>query len=98
MILICPDWCNRWYWQAAQEHVVRSFYFAPGTHVFELPSVSVGGIRWGLWAYLLDGELSKQDYLTINKTYTSQEVDGTWKNTSSAKRRRRRKAQQTSGQ
>jgi hypothetical protein len=94
MILVCPDWRNRWYFQAVRPHIVRQYYYAPGTHVFELPPVAVAGIRWGLWALLIDGELFKEDYVQAGKCYSVQEINETWQATSSAKRRRRRKGGQ----
>lgn len=99
VLLVCPDWRSCSWWKSLQEHVVRRHYYPKGTAVFELDKKPVGGIRWGLWAYYVDGSVEKEDeYMETNKEYSVAELEGEWQDTPSYRRRQRRKMQKQGGQ
>ena len=60
-ILVMPDWPSRTYWQEVQDMKRAAVYFSPGSEIFELEGQPAPGIKWGLWAYWLDGSKAGQN-------------------------------------
>ena len=92
VVLICPDWRTRWFWKALQKHVVRRHYYPAGTWVFELPAKTVPAVKWGVWAYYLDGAVDNgadEELFEAGREYAGAELDGTMQNTKSRRRRKR---------
>ena len=53
-IMILPDWRSENWWKKIQPFVVKRYYYAKGSLVFELPNQDVAGTPWGVWAYKVD--------------------------------------------
>ena len=56
IIVVCPDWQRDRWWKDLQDMVVDKVFFPKGQKIFRAPGKSIGGTKWGVWAYLLDGE------------------------------------------
>ena len=102
VLLVCPDWRSCSWWQSVQEHVVRGHFYPRGTPVFELEEEGkkrkMEGIKWGLWAYYVDGAQCKEEMMEEHKEYGAAELEDVWQDTVSSRRRRRRKLQQQGSQ
>ena len=99
VLLVCPDWRSCAWCQQLHDHVMRKYFYAKGTPVYELDKKKVEGIKWGLWAYYVDGSVSKEEeFMEENKEYSVSELAGEWQETTSSKRRQRRKWQKQGGQ
>ena len=55
-ILIMPQWEDQLYFEEVQPMVVKVCVYPPGTLIFEQKYGSVAGIRWPLWAALVNGK------------------------------------------
>ena len=65
MILVCPDWQRDLWWKDLQDMVLDKMLFPRGQKIFRAPGRSLGGTKWGVWAYLLDGEKSPEEVLVF---------------------------------
>jgi len=54
-ILVCPHWPRDLWWKKLQEWVVAELWYPKGTKFFEREGKAVGGTRWGVHAYLVNG-------------------------------------------
>ena len=54
-ICILPDWQRGWVKELLRKASKR-MYFKEGTQLFEVNGHPVGGIRWGVWALLIEGK------------------------------------------
>jgi hypothetical protein len=65
-ICLCPDWEKEWV-RKLFRLVTKKFRFEEGTELFEVNGKPMEGIRWGVWALLVEGgEIAK---------YTAQGVE-----------------------
>ena len=53
-ICICPDWERKWV-KTLFRMATKKFRFEEGTHLFEANGKPMEGIRWGVWALLIEG-------------------------------------------
>jgi hypothetical protein len=53
-ICLCPDWEKEWV-RKLFRLVTKKFRFEEGTELFEVSGKSMEGIRWGVWALLVEG-------------------------------------------
>ena len=74
-MFICPDWSEDW-WYNIQGSVLKKYYYRPGVKFFELPHQEVQGLRWGVWAYLVDGAVQKEEMMVADKEFTVLELEG----------------------
>ena len=58
-VLIMPNWPTQPWFQSAQELAVKKVFYHPGSEIFDVDRGKVGGVRWGVWAMLLDGTRTK---------------------------------------
>ena len=95
-VLICPDWRTTWFWKAVQKNVLRRCYYAKGSKIFQLPGKHVADVKWGVWAYYVDGAIDngcEEEMFEPNRVVSGAELDGTVQNSKSRRRRSRRKRQ-----
>jgi hypothetical protein len=91
-VLVVPGWREEAWWKRLQPYVKKSWHYAVKTEVFELAGKRVEGIRWPLWAYLVDARAAVPDkQFQANRKVTKAELDGEWTKTASWSRRQRRK-------
>ena len=57
-----------------QEMVVDQLFFQKGQKKFRAPGRNLGGTRWGVWFYLLDGAKAKKDQALVFGIKESQEA------------------------
>ena len=81
MVFIAPDWRDQRFYQDMWEMAEQYYYYKKGQEMFDLSGVAMPGVRWGVWAVLLDGRMQKVDPVKEAKE----------KRTSSSRRRFRRK-------
>eukprot|EP00667_Euglena_gracilis_P019564 EG_transcript_20987 len=53
-ICILPDWNRGWVRELVRK-ATKKLYFPPGTKLFEVDGKPMGGVRWGVWALLIEG-------------------------------------------
>ena len=53
-ICVCPDWHKGWV-RKIFRMVKNKFRFEEGTELFEVHGKTMDGIRWGVWALLVEG-------------------------------------------
>jgi hypothetical protein len=58
-ICLCPDWEKEWV-RKLFRLVTKKFRFEEGTELFEVNGKSMEGIRWGVWALLVEGGASPE--------------------------------------
>ena len=59
-ILVMPNWPTQPWFQSAQEMATKKVFYHPGSEIFDVDKGKVGGVRWGVWAMLLDGTRTKK--------------------------------------
>lgn len=55
---ILPDWNRGWVKELLRK-ATGKMYFKPGTRLFEVNGKSMPGIKWGVWALLVEGGVPK---------------------------------------
>ena len=55
-ILIMPQWDDHSYFKDVQHMILRKCVYPEGSRVFERKGGATAGIRWPLWAVLVDGK------------------------------------------
>ena len=100
-VMVLPDWRSESWWKKIQEYVVKKYFYPKGTKMFELGGREVEGVRWGVWAYLVDckggqekrkrQQQQEEKMMPFDREIGKEEWDEEKVRTSSARRRWRRK-------
>ena len=54
-VLIVPNWQGHQWFQEARDMTQKRVFYPEGSKVFEVEHGRVGGVKWGVWALLVDG-------------------------------------------
>ena len=93
-VVICPHWPRRKYFQELQKVGVRKYIYPIGTKFFERTTSTVSGIKFPVWAILVDPAqkaTDKRKVMSINW----EDPDYKFPATISSKRRQRKKVKTT---
>ena len=74
-LLLCPDQPKAKWWGKLQKLTLRSYYFAPGTHLFEVEGQKkLGPTPWGVWVMYINPNLPNPAEIRVLKNTEGRET------------------------